>query len=204
MSDNEFLDDMRQTLSGVHMNRPVERIISRGRGRRRLRTLSGVAGGGLALLVGAALALPALTGATGAHGTQGGSVSAPIKPAAFTVVQLPDTSVRLTLLRPDLTQVGALEQKLAEVNVPAFIRYIPGCNVNGPTTDAMPGVVTAKTADDSGNWPLVYTINPSAIPAGAHLIFTVYTGYSGVPQDKYPVPNNVYVAPAGTTVDCHR
>ncbi len=200
MSDNEFLNDMRQALSGVHLNRPVEKIISRGRGRRRRRVLSGVAGGGLAVLIGTALALPALTGATGATGVQAGSVSAPIEPAAFTVVQLSDDSVQLTLLRPDLTQLGALEKKLADVNVPAFIRYIPGCDVKGPTTDAMSGIVTATTADNSGNWPLVYTIKPSAIPAGTHLIFTVYTDL----PSSFPVPDNVFAAPAGTTVDCHQ
>jgi hypothetical protein len=66
MSDNEVLDAVRQTLSDVHMDRPLETIVQRGRNRRRVRVLCGVASGGLAVVVGAALAVPMLAGSTGA------------------------------------------------------------------------------------------------------------------------------------------
>jgi hypothetical protein len=64
-------DAVRQTLSEVHMDRPLETIERRGRNRRRSRLLSGLAGGGLAVLVGAALAVPMLTGATPARSSSG-------------------------------------------------------------------------------------------------------------------------------------
>jgi hypothetical protein len=209
MSDNELLHEVRQTLSGVHMDRPVATIMRRGRNRRRVRTLAGVAGGGLVVLVGAALALPTLTGATAApsgtvsaHGGVGTSDTPRVELAAWTVDVLPDTTVRVTLRRADFADVSALEKELSDAGVPAFVRSDSQCVVHGATTAAGSNIVTAKTADDLGNWPLVYTIHPAAIPEGAHLILTAYPQLKTNPT--MPVPNNVDLAAAGTTVTCNK
>lgn len=59
MNDDEVWDAVKQTLSDVQMDRPVEAIERRGRERRRNRTLIGVAaGGGLAAVAALALVLP--------------------------------------------------------------------------------------------------------------------------------------------------
>jgi hypothetical protein len=209
VSDNDILDAVKRSLSGVHLDRPVETIKRRGRNRRRVRALSGVAGGGLAMLVGAAVAVPMLTGSTGATPARSmpapaaGSTGSPqLEPAAWSVDLVSDKTVRLTLRRADFTDVGLLEKKLADVKVPAFVRIVPQCEVHGTITAAAPGVVTAKTADDLGNWPLVYTIRPSAIPPGTHLIFTTYPQIKNDP--RMPIPNNVDLAPAGTSVACKK
>jgi hypothetical protein len=207
MRDNDILDAVRQTLSEVHMDRPLETIERRGRNRRRVRLLSGLAGGGLAVLVGAALAVPMLTGATPTRSSSGRptlaitSTGSPrLELAAWSVDLLSDSAVRLTLRRADFTDVGLLEKKLADVEVPAFVLVVPQCEVRGPIKES--AGVTAKAADDLGNWPLVYTIRPSAIPAGAHLIFTIYP--EGKKDPRMPIPNNVYLAPTGTSVVCNK
>jgi hypothetical protein len=203
--DNDILDAVRQTLSGVRMDRPVETIMQRGRNRRQVRLLSRVAGGGLAVLVGAALAVPMLTGSTDATTPRPGSAFPPpatnstgspqLGPAAWTVDLLSNDTVRLTLLRADLTDVGLLEKKLAEVKVPAYVRVASQCDVHGTVTDAIPSVVTAET----GDWPLIYVIQPSAIPSGAHLVFTTYPDLK---DPRAPIAVNVYLAPAATSVVC--
>ncbi len=202
MNDNEVLDKVRMTLADVHMDRPVDAIQQRGRSRRRARMLSGVAGGGLAVVVGAALAVPMLTGSTATPGTAsaggGPSRSVRLEPAAWSVELASSDTVVLTLRRPDFTDVGLLEKKLAEVNVPAFVSNADKCQVHGAMAPAKD--VTVNTADDLGHWPVVYTIKPSAIPPGSHLIFTIYPGLRN--QHKAPVPDNVYMAPAGTSVVC--
>jgi hypothetical protein len=209
MSENELLDEVRQTLSAVHMNRPVAAIMRRGRDRRRMRALAGVASGGLAVLVGAALAVSTLTEATSvpsqpvsAQGGVGTSGTPRVELAAWTVDVLSDKTVRVTLRRADFADVSVLEAKLSEAGVPAFVRSNSQCVVHGKTTAPGSNIVTQKAADDLGNWPLVYTIQPAAIPAGGHLVLTAYPEIKTDP--RMPVPANVFLAAAGTTVTCKK
>ncbi|MCZ7423610.1 hypothetical protein O7605_29300 [Verrucosispora sp. WMMA2121] len=59
MNDDEVWDAVKQTLSDVQMDRPVEAIEQRGRARRRKRHVLGLAaGGGVAAVAALALALP--------------------------------------------------------------------------------------------------------------------------------------------------
>ena len=63
MNDDEVWDAVKQTLSDVQMDRPVEAIEQRGRARRRKRHVFGVAaGGGVAVVAALALALPMAAG----------------------------------------------------------------------------------------------------------------------------------------------
>lgn len=63
MNDDEVLDAVKQTLSDVRMDRPVEAIERRGRTRRRNRTLIGAAaGGGLAAVAALVVILPMAAG----------------------------------------------------------------------------------------------------------------------------------------------
>ncbi|GIJ11878.1 hypothetical protein ACFFMR_16390 [Micromonospora andamanensis] len=63
MNDDEVWDAVKQTLSDVQMDRPVEAIEQRGRARRRRRQSLGLAaGGGVAAVAALALALPMFTG----------------------------------------------------------------------------------------------------------------------------------------------
>ncbi|MFV2104494.1 hypothetical protein [Micromonospora sp. LOL_024] len=66
MNDDEVWDAVKQTLSDVQMDRPVEAIEQRGRARRRNRHVFGLAaGGGVAAVAALALALPMATGSSG-------------------------------------------------------------------------------------------------------------------------------------------
>ncbi|MEV0393529.1 hypothetical protein [Polymorphospora rubra] len=82
MNDDEVWDAVKQTLSDVRMDRPVEAIEQRGRARRRKRRLFGVAaGGGVAAVAALALALPMATGSgtapTGPEAQAGAASTAP-------------------------------------------------------------------------------------------------------------------------------
>jgi hypothetical protein len=116
---------------------------------------------------------------------------------------LSDKTVRVTLRRADFADVSVLEAKLSDAGVPAFVvpafvRSDSPCKVHGAFTDASSSIVTASL----GDWPLVYTIQPSAIPKGTHLILIAYPEIKTDP--RMPVPSNVYLAAAGTTITCQK
>ncbi|BCJ68551.1 hypothetical protein [Polymorphospora rubra] len=102
MNDDEVWDAVKQTLSDVRMDRPVEAIEQRGRARRRKRHVFGVAaGGGVAAVAALALALPMATGS--------GTASAPTGPdnQAGSASTAPAGDIRLVSLATSLTAENA-------------------------------------------------------------------------------------------------
>jgi hypothetical protein len=72
MSDDEVWNAVKQTLSDVRMDRPVEAIEQRGRARQHRRRVLGIAaGGGVAAVTALALVLPMATGSGTAPGPTG-------------------------------------------------------------------------------------------------------------------------------------
>ncbi|MER7586470.1 hypothetical protein ABTW72_02930 [Micromonospora sp. NPDC127501] len=98
MNDNEVWDAVRQTLSDVQMDRPVEAIEQRGRARRRKRRVLGLAaGGGVAAVAALALVLPMATGS--------GPAPAPTGPDnhAEAATRAPAGNTKLVSLAANLT-----------------------------------------------------------------------------------------------------
>ncbi|MEV0733176.1 hypothetical protein [Polymorphospora sp. NPDC050346] len=102
MNDDEVWNTVKQTLSDVKMDRPVEEIEQRGRARRRKRNVFGVAaGGGVAAVAALALALPMATGS--------GTASAPTGPdhQAGSASTAPADNIKLVSLAASLTAENA-------------------------------------------------------------------------------------------------
>lgn len=108
MNDDEVWNAVKQTLSDVQMDRPVEAIEQRGRARRRNRALFGVAaGGGLAAVTALALVLPMAT-------QSGGTPAEPGSQAAGTgtaapAPEVPAGNIKLVSLATEI-QAGSRSQ----------------------------------------------------------------------------------------------
>ncbi|MET8082807.1 hypothetical protein [Micromonospora sp. NPDC005237] len=193
MNEDEVLNAMRKTLSGVRMDRPVEAIEKRGRARRRNRGVFGVAaGGGLAALAAIALALPigfgpsgsSPAGGTAAPAASAGDATAPaMEPAAFSVVRQADGSVQLRLRSKQVIDPDALEKALADAGVPAVVKPDLLCTPKGRelpqikdvlTFERIPGVDEDGVSGDS-EW----VIAPSKMPKGSVLYFSVFPVHKG-------------------------
>jgi hypothetical protein len=163
MNDNDVLWKIRDSVSGLHMDMPVDAIVARGRARRR-RRLSGLAGAGAA--AGVALTL-GLTGITSSGNTSPAATSNSAQLAAFTVVSGPGGTSTLTLRKGKQYRLdpGALRQALAQHGIPALVTV-------GSMCDSTPGpagldqvLSTRRLADGT----VVTTFNPAAMPAGSKL-----------------------------------
>jgi len=86
--------------------------------------------------------------------------------ASFSVRAAPGGLVRLTLTPGQLRDPGALRQALAKVGVPALVTAGSVCYVPGPSA-ILTQVLSAPQRLPDGR--SVWTINPSAIPAGVEL-----------------------------------
>jgi hypothetical protein len=102
MDDNELITAVRDRFDPVRMHTRTETILARGRSLRRRRRV-GVAGGALAIALGAGLAGPALTAGTAAS-------PARVTLAAWTVDQRPDHSIAVSIR--ELRHLPALQRLL--------------------------------------------------------------------------------------------
>jgi hypothetical protein len=161
MNDNDVLDQLSESMSGVHMLTPVEEIMVRGRARRRHR-LSALAAAGVTASAAVGLGLWGV-GGSGHPSGGGGSVQL----AAFSVTSGPNGSSTLTLrkgaqyrLDPD-----ALRDALAQHGIPAVVTLGKVCDTNPEPTGLDQVVSSRRLADGS----VVTTFTPSAMPAGSKL-----------------------------------
>ena len=194
MTDDEVLDAVKQTLSNVQMDRPIEAIEQRGQARRRNRGLLGVvAGGGLAAVVALAVALPMAANGSGqdpagtdpaAAGSTAGStaVSAPaMEPVAFTVTRQADGSVELTLNYKQVLNPDALQKALAEAGIAAVVKADVLCTPKGkelPETKEVLRVKHVVEPDGSASrYDLV--ISPAKMPANSVVYFSVFPVQQG-------------------------
>jgi hypothetical protein len=163
MNDNDVLDRVERSLSGVHMDTPIDVIVARGRIRRRRRTsataaVAAVAVGGLALSVSAA-------GGSGKQPTVGAT-----QLAAFTLVSNADGTDTLTLIKGQPLSASALIEKLSQAGVPAIVNVGKTCDSH-PQPDGLDQVVAPQERADGS---VVLVITPSAMPAGAELSIGVF------------------------------
>jgi hypothetical protein len=175
MNDNDVLDRLSQSLSGVHMHTPVEEIMARARARRR-RRLSGVAGAGAAAAISLTVALVAIIGSGGSPSPAGPGTPHLV---AFTVQSGPNGSSTLILrkgaqfrLDPD-----ALRQALAQHGIPAVVNVGKMCDTH-PEPDGLDQVISSHRVADGS---VFTTFNPAAMPAGSQIsigYFLTFTGFA--------------------------
>ena len=164
MNDNEILDRVTASVSGLHMQTPVDSIVARGHARRR-RRMSGTAAVGV---VAVGLALGLVTVDRGHH-TPAAS-SGGVQLAAFTLVSNADGTATLTLIKGISLDPNALRQKLAAAGVPAVVNLGRACDSH-PQPTGLDRVVSAQRRSDGS---VVLVITPSAMPAGAELSIGIF------------------------------
>lgn len=169
MNDDEVLYAVRQSLSGVRMQVPVDEVVSRGRERRRVRY--GLIGGGLATAACVAVALPLTSpGSTAAPETTARSSQA--ASTGWTLVKNDQGMVELVLQPALFRGPTALESALAEAGIPAVVRAGVMCGVKGePGWVGDPDDIFVQRNQPDGKVATV--IDPKAIPAGSHLVFSL-------------------------------
>ena len=158
---DDVLVQVRDSLSGAHMDMPVKAILarSRSRQRRRLAQLStaGVAAAGVLAL--------GLTGvySSGSHAPS--RAAGTIRTAAFTLASNADGTDTLTLNQ--LRNPGALQEALTKDGIPAVVQSGSLCSSSPAPPDN--GVISSSSSV-AGQEELV--INPAAMPTGTELSFT--------------------------------
>jgi hypothetical protein len=146
MSDTDVLSAVRDSLSGVPLDRPpdVKAVMASGRARQRRRLIPGVSGA-LAVAAGAALAVTALTPAghpASRPASRQAGHQAAVRLAAWTVSKLADGDISITIR--ELIDPARLERTLRADGVPASVgsqpnpacRYYPA---GQPYLPPMPG-----------------------------------------------------------------
>jgi hypothetical protein len=165
MNDNDILDRVTASVSGLHMDTPVDSIVARGHARRR-RRMSGTAAVGVVAATGLALGLVTVDGG---HHTPAAS-SAGVQLAAFTVVSNADGTATLTLIKGIALDPNALRKKLAAAGVPAVVNLGRACDSH-PQPTGLDQVVSPQRRSDGS---VVLMITPSAMPAGAELSIGIF------------------------------
>jgi hypothetical protein len=207
MNDDELLTAMRSTLTdvrdsltGVHLDRPVAAITGRARARHLHRGLAGGAVAAVALGVGLSLTLTASPAA---------SRSVHVNLAAWSVNTTSTGQVKLTLR--ELQDQALLEKTLADAGVPAIVNFGKFCE---PVNQA--DNLTATTGTHFVQRPVGregvlvgILIDPAAIPSGATVdigVEDIGTGHgyyvdeiikNGAPLTCHPIHRVKVKQPAG-------
>jgi hypothetical protein len=194
------LTGVKDSLTGVHLDRPVSAITGRARARRLRRGLS--AGAAAAVALGAGLSLILSVGPAASR-------SVHVNLDAWSVNTTSAGQVELTVR--ELRDQALLEHTLAGAGVPAIVHFGEFCgaadqagNLTGTT-----GAHVLGPAVTRGGALLAVTINPAAIPSGAkvdigvegigtgHGIFAEQIIKDGAPLSCHPIQVKVS-KPAGS------
>jgi hypothetical protein len=162
MNDSDVLEWVENAMSEIHMSRPVEAIVARGRSRRR-RRLSRLTGAGVAIGLGSALVASAFIGSgslPSRHAVR------PTQPMAFTLVSHPDGTASLTLTKGQIPNPRVLRQELEQAGVPAVVTVGSRCDSQGGDPPGLDQVISPKRLTDGS---VILVITPSAMPEGSKL-----------------------------------
>lgn len=165
MNDNDILDRVSTSVSGLHMETPIDAIVARGHVLRR-RRVSGTAAVGV--VAAGALALSLVTVDRGQH-TPAAS-SGGVQLASFTLVSNTNGTETLTLIKGIPLDADALRQTLAAAGIPALVNVGRTCDSH-PQPAGLDQVVSPQRRPDGS---VVLVITPSAMPAGAELSIGVF------------------------------
>jgi hypothetical protein len=187
---NDVFDTMRESMEGVHMHTPVERIVAAGRARRRRKVTAIVAGaaaaGGLSLVV-----------ATGGQQVNAPPAGVHVQLAGFSVDSNADGTVTVKLTKEQTLDPATLQNALAQAGIPADIRINEFCNspVHIPGFDK----VMSDSKEEDGR--IVMTIDPTAMPEGTKIIAGIRTrDYK--PDDPSRFGAAFGLARVGDTLQC--
>jgi hypothetical protein len=178
MTDDELGTAVRESVAGVHMTIPAERIMSRGAAIRARRRMPVVAGA-LAGVAGVALAVAALL----PSGHQPGTVQL----TAWTVASQANGDIQVTIR--ELRDPAGLQSTLRADGVPVNVSFSgpplgASCQPYPGTKSELGRVVQFQPGDKSA----VLVIDPSAIPAGGGLLIFDRPTVQLPPQAKAPFP----------------
>jgi hypothetical protein len=187
--DNDVLvlDALRESLGGVTLDTPVERIVTEGRARRRRRRVVALAGA--AAVTGLALGVstygnPSTAPPSDELATGAGTIH--VRTAAYTVDSLKNGSVRVSWDKQAYFDDHAgLEQVLHDAGFPVLVKVGEFCKgTDDPGTldrsGTGPGVDKVRTAHREGDDKVVFDFNPAAMPAGKQM----FIGYLSPAQLK--------------------
>jgi hypothetical protein len=216
MNDSDTVDVVRDSLTtakdslvGVHVNTPLDAIVSNGRARRRQRRQRRLAGltGAAAVTAGMALAVTALA-SSGHPASQSGHLAShpPVaRLAAWTVAKQANGDIDIDIRQ--LKNPAGLQSTLRADGVPVNVRFngqsLKGtCQFYPMSDNVLNAVAEAPSASSEGG--ALFVINPSALPVGAGLALTVGatvtrfgTGFRVAFTPPVPVPSSL---PPGTGV----
>ena len=168
----------KDSLAGVHMNKPPDAIARNGRARRRWHRLTGLTGA-MAVMAGAALAVSAL--APSGHHPASQSSHPASQPrtaqlAAWTVAKQANGDIKVTIRQ--LSDPSGLQVTLRADGVPSSVTSLgqrdPSCRLYPMTQALFKTIYQAQNAAGSGNTILI--IDPSALPSGAGVQIGAATG----------------------------
>lgn len=166
MNDDDVLNVVRDSMSGVRMSTPAHEVISAARARRRHRRLAATAGGGV---LAAAVAWPLALG--------GQQVNAPpavhVQMAAFSIDSNADGTVTVKLTKEESLDPVTMKNALAQAGVPAEVTINKWCDTTPP--GGRDGLDDVVTMDKVGDQPPQMIITPSAMPAGTKLLIGIRT-----------------------------
>ncbi|MEU4642320.1 hypothetical protein [Micromonospora sp. NPDC023814] len=176
--DEDVLSAVSNGLSGLDMQRPVEEIVAAGNARRRRRA-GVVTMAAVALAAGLAVGVSSLAGSgPGATPTaQRPAATAPVHPAAFSLVSNLDGTLTLTLSRKQLADPDALRKALVDAGVRAKVTTDGTTCHSNPRPRNMEAVFpSAKHQPDD----TVIVINPAAMEPGSVVVIGLIEPDGGV------------------------
>jgi hypothetical protein len=183
-SMREVLDAVRAAVPEDRMRTPVQHIASAARSRRRRRGLAGLAGTGLAVAAGVALALPAMgaghsTPAAGAGHRAPAARASTAELTGWTVRTEANGTVVVTVAQ--LGNKAELQRVLAEHGIPAVVYAGPKeCDVADSEVALGGRAMKPSTSVIDGRSQMVLDIKPSAMPRGTEMLFNIVTNKAGV------------------------
>jgi hypothetical protein len=182
--NDDLMTAVRESFAPVRMDTPPATIMGRGRAMRRRRHGGAVAAGALAVALGAGLAVPALTTASGSAGGAGKATL-----TAWTVDRKPGGSIAVTIR--ELRDLPALQRELASygaritISADKLLTLPRSClspdsgNASGNRAFQLSPVVAPTNNASKG---LYFTLYPDRMPPGQVLRITVYA-YGHIPFD---------------------
>ena len=199
MNDDELITLVREQRDKVPMTIPVEEIIIRGRSVRTQRLIPGVAGA-LAVGVGAAIAMSALTPARHQSNTQAShqaSHQSTARLAAWTVTKLADGNISVTIRQ--LQDPGGLQSTLRADGVRASVTFAEQQNLAcqsypGGTPPGSPGQPPTRLLKDV--FPQPYQSLPPQAPGAP-------TPATGAPTRPPPNPNSTIIVIDPSAIPSH-
>jgi hypothetical protein len=165
------LGALRDSMDGVTMRTPVERIVAAGRARHRRRRVAGATAGAAVVAAAVAVAVP-LAGQGHPAGTTG---PMHVRTAAFTLDGRPDGTIQVTWSKDRyFSDHQGLERALRAAGFPVVVRE--GVFCTGPGDDARldpsgqgAGVDRVVRGERRGDGQVVFVYSPKAMPAGKQL-----------------------------------